>query len=106
MISALIEVLANYYQSGDFTHVEAIARTISTAIPDDVISLKVLGLAYLRTGRVADAIRMFRKAERKAGLTSAADIENDGAPHGHTARAASICPLGKARMPARTTSDR
>ena len=77
MIGALVELLNNYYQSGDLTHVEVIARTLRAAIPDDVISLQILGLAYLKTGRTADALRLFRKAERKNQQTPNTEPVND-----------------------------
>ena len=64
MIRALMELLGNFYQSSNFSQVEVIAHTIRTAMPDDMISLQVLGLAYLKTGRTADALRLFRKADR------------------------------------------
>lgn len=65
MIGALVELLNNYYQNGDLAQVEVMARTIRAAIPDDVISLQILGLAYLKTGRTTDALNLFRKAAQK-----------------------------------------
>ncbi|MFZ2628962.1 MAG: tetratricopeptide repeat protein [Rugosibacter sp.] len=73
MIGALVELLNNSYQSGNLAHVEVIARTLCAAIPDDVVSLQILGLAYLKTGRTADALKLFRKADRKNRHTP--DIE-------------------------------
>jgi superkiller protein 3 len=77
MIRALVELLGNFYSNGDFTHVEAIARSILTSIPDDHVSLQILGLVYYRTGRIGEAVGMFNrvihrqcrvpKAKRKLG---------------------------------------
>ena len=65
MISALIELLTKHYQSGDLTQLEVIARTIRALIPGDVIGLQVLGMAYLKIGRNADAESLFRRADIK-----------------------------------------
>lgn len=89
MIGALVELLNNYYQSGDLTQVEVMARTIRAAIPDDVVSLQILGLAYLKTGRTADALNLFRKAERKN--TKAADIESVASGNRQIELAATAC---------------
>lgn len=62
MISTLVDLLANFYARNDFTNFEAIARSLLNAVPNDQVSLQFLGLAYYRTGRVKDAIRVFNKA--------------------------------------------
>ena len=56
MISTLVNLLGGYYESSDFAKVEAIAKTIHRAVPGDEVSLKVLGLAYYRTGRIKGRI--------------------------------------------------
>ena len=91
MIGALIELLSNYYQTGDWAHVEVIARTIRAAIPDDVVSLQVLGLAYLKTGRTSDAIRLFRRADRDARQTPGHESAADGGNKIQIEVAASAC---------------
>lgn len=91
MIGTLVELLNNYYQSGDLTHVEVIAQTIRAAIPDDVIALQVLGLAYLRTGRTSDAVRLFRNADRKARQMTGIESMVDGCGESRTELAASAC---------------
>jgi len=63
MISTLINLLASFYESKEFTKVETIARSIHTAIPADQVSLKFLGLVYYRTGRIKDAIRLFDQVQ-------------------------------------------
>jgi Tfp pilus assembly protein PilF len=78
MIGALIELLSNAYQSGNLAYVEVAARALHAAIPDDVISLQILGLAYLKTGRTADALRQFRKAERKNRHRPDSEFSTDG----------------------------
>ena len=59
MIHTLINLLASFYESNDMRQVETIARSLHTAIPDDQVSLKFLGIVYYRTGRIKDAIRLF-----------------------------------------------
>lgn len=61
MIGALMELLGGYYVRGNFAQVEAIARSLLTAVPDDRVSLQFLGLAYYRSGRVDQAIEVFKK---------------------------------------------
>lgn len=65
MISAMMELLNTYYLSGNITQLEMITRTIRSVIPDDVIAIQILGLAYLNRGRVSDALSLFREADRK-----------------------------------------
>ena len=66
MISALINLLGGFYESNDFAKVEAIARSIHKAVPGDDVSLKFLGLVYYRTGRIKDAIRLFKRVHRRS----------------------------------------
>jgi cytochrome c-type biogenesis protein CcmH/NrfG len=61
MIYALVDHLAMFYQSGNMTQVEAIARSMLTAIPDDIVALQFLGLALYQMGRVDDARRAFKR---------------------------------------------
>ncbi len=77
MISTLVDLLGNYYASNDFTNVEAIARSIHATIPGDQVSLQFIGLAYYRTGRVKDAIRIFDNVQQKrkpAGGNAVAEV--------------------------------
>jgi tetratricopeptide (TPR) repeat protein len=62
MISALLELLGTYYQAGNLSQVEAIARTMLNAIPDDVVALQFLALALHQRGRIKDAYALLRKA--------------------------------------------
>lgn len=73
MISALIELLGNFYASNDLTSVEALARSIHAAVPDDQVSLMFLGLAYYKSGRAREALRIFDAVggKRKARAATA-----------------------------------
>lgn len=73
MISALMDLLGNFYRAGELKRVEAIAASILTAIPDDVVSLQFLGLVYHRTGRTGAALRLFQQAADQLGQLHALD---------------------------------
>jgi tetratricopeptide (TPR) repeat protein len=76
MIRTLLELLGNFYASNDLNNFEAIARNIHSTVPGDLVSLQFLGLAYYRTGRIADAIRIFDKATHRKNATRAHLTEN------------------------------
>ncbi len=63
MINALFDLLGMFYQSGDFVQAEWMARSILLAIPDDIVSLQLLGLVYYRTDRRTKALQAFTAAE-------------------------------------------
>ena len=65
-VSQSVNLLGGYYESNDFAKVEAIAKTIHRAVPGDEVSLKFLGLAYYRTGRIKDANRLFDRVHRRS----------------------------------------
>ena len=65
MISTLVDLLGNFYVNNDLTHFETIARTLHASVPDDLVSLQFLGLAYYRTGRVDEAVSIFNKVLRR-----------------------------------------
>jgi hypothetical protein len=67
VILALVDLLANYYQAGDLTQMEAIARSMLTAMPDDIVSLQFLGLALYQTGRIHDAYLAFKQVALQFG---------------------------------------
>lgn len=79
MIATLVGLLGSYHASSDFSNVITISRSILAVIPDDQVSLQFLGLAYYRTGRVAEAIETFdkvvskrqsaRRTEQQCGVT-------------------------------------
>lgn len=82
MIHTLINLLGSFYESNDLSRTETIARSIHTAIPDDQVSLKFLGIVYFRTGRVKDAIRVFDQVEcrQDAALVAEAQRPPAGSP--------------------------
>ncbi len=91
MISTLVELLSNFYARNDFTNVEAIARSLLAAIPNDQVSLQFLGLAYYRSGRIKDAINIFDKVvhRRKPQPELEAKHNDTGLSHGDLA--AAVC---------------
>lgn len=46
MIDALFDLLGTFYQNGDLVLAECLARSILAAIPDDPVSLQLLGLVH------------------------------------------------------------
>lgn len=72
MISALVEMLGNFYANNDLANVETLARSIHSAVPGDQVSLLFLGLAYYKTGRASEALDTFDKVNttRKAKVPS------------------------------------
>ena len=63
MINALFDLLGTFYQSGEFAQAEWMAHSILQAIPDDLVSLQLLGLVYYRTRRRSEAMQAFSAAE-------------------------------------------
>ncbi len=45
MITALIDLMGACHQAGNLSQMEAIARSILAAIPEDMVALQFLGLA-------------------------------------------------------------
>ena len=81
MIETLVELLGNFYASNDLTNFEAISRNIHASIPNDLVSLQFLGLAYYRTGRIKDAIQIFDQAVRRKKTARKTDLhETDVLP--------------------------
>lgn len=91
MISTLVELLGNFYARNDFTNFEAIARSLLVAIPNDVVALQFLGLAYYRTGRVEDAIVVFDQVVRRAPPTGSTERTASGAVTADAKSAAAVC---------------
>ncbi|MBK7952719.1 MAG: hypothetical protein IPK02_01445 [Candidatus Accumulibacter sp.] len=67
MINALFDLLGMFYQSGDFVQAEWMARSVLLAIPDDIVSLQLLGLVYYRTERRSKALQAFSAATTGGG---------------------------------------
>lgn len=69
MISALLEMLGGYYQAGNLDQVEAVARCMLNAIPDDLVALQFLALALHQRGRIKDAYAVLRRVAQKSRAT-------------------------------------
>ena len=79
MIGTLVDLLGNFYVDNDLTHFETIARTLHASVPEDLVSLQFLGLAFYRTGRIDEAVSIFDKVvRRRKGLVP--DSIVDAAP--------------------------
>ena len=61
MIKLLVGLLGHFYQKRQYDSLASAARAILKSIPDDIVSLHFLGLAYLHTGRVEDAVGLFSR---------------------------------------------
>lgn len=74
MITALIDLWSSFHQAGNLSQMEAIARSMLAAIPDDTVALQFLGLSLYQMGRIDAARRVFRRVDEKcrAGHPAAA----------------------------------
>ncbi|OIQ94217.1 hypothetical protein GALL_238460 [mine drainage metagenome] len=99
MISALMDLLGNFYRAGELKRVEAIAASILTAIPDDVVSLQFLGLVYHRTGRTGAALRLFRQAAERLERLHALDCGADACDRSRCPYAAADACYHEAQSP-------
>ena len=70
MITALVDLLALYYQAGNLEQMEAIARSMLAAMPNDIVALQFLGLTLYLTGRSDDAYRAFKRVAASHGEPS------------------------------------
>ena len=61
MTLALIDLLAIFYQAGDLERMEVIARSMLSAVPNDLVALQFLALALYLRGRTEDAYHLFRR---------------------------------------------
>lgn len=77
MISALIEMLGNFYANNDLANVEVLARSIQSAVPGDQVSLLFLGLTYYKTGRAKEALRTFDQVHSSGQTTASSLIGSD-----------------------------
>jgi tetratricopeptide (TPR) repeat protein len=92
MIGALMDLLAGFYVKGKYSRVEAIARSLLVAVPDDRVSLQFLGLAYYRSGRIDQAKRVFERVvnrRKKSALRMPWHSHRQSA--GDAAAAATVC---------------
>lgn len=70
MTLALIDLLAIYYQNGNFELMEIVASTMLAAVPDDPVALQFLGLAFHVKGRTEDACKIFNYFASISDVTS------------------------------------
>lgn len=75
MIPVMIDLLADFYQSGNFTQMETIARSLLVAIPDDIVALQFLGLSLYLMGRRESAYRAFRRVAVNTAAPATTTIE-------------------------------
>lgn len=61
MTLVLIDLLALFYQSGNLERMEAIARSMLAAVPNDLVALQFLALALYLRGRTEEAYRLLRR---------------------------------------------
>ena len=80
MITALVEYLAMFYQTGNMAQMEVIARSMLAAIPDDLVALQFLGLALYQSGRVDDAYRALTKVADRQDRQMERDVGTDCEP--------------------------
>jgi hypothetical protein len=62
MITALLDLTAVYFQSGNPAQMATICRAILASIPNDIVALHFLGLALYQMGRLDAARRVFSQA--------------------------------------------
>jgi tetratricopeptide (TPR) repeat protein len=65
MITAILDLFGTYYQAGNVSQMTTIARSLLTAIPEDVVALQFLGLALYRMGRIEAARRVLARVAAK-----------------------------------------
>jgi cytochrome c-type biogenesis protein CcmH/NrfG len=91
MISTLVDLLGTFYANQDLANVEVIARSLDSAIPDNLVSLQFLGLVCYRTARVTDAVRFFDRALRRRKPSPDASPSEIQAGHEFEGSAAAVC---------------
>ena len=75
MIPAMVDLLAVFYQTGNLVRLEAVARSMLAAIPNDAVALQFLGLALYLTGRIEDSYRVFKRVAAPFGDSPALPLE-------------------------------
>ncbi len=74
MTLALIDLLAIYYQSGNLELMEAITRSMLSAVPNDTVALQFLGLTLHMKGRVDDAHKIFQRFAEVSTVGSSPEL--------------------------------
>jgi hypothetical protein len=67
MITALVDLMGACYQAGNPGQMAVIARSILASIPEDIVALQFLGLAFYQMGRFNAARQAFRRACHRPG---------------------------------------
>jgi hypothetical protein len=80
MIPALIDLLGASYQMGNLQQVEVIARSMLSAIPDDLVALQFLALVLHQRGRIMDAYLILRRAAERQERQGAERYVSTGEP--------------------------
>jgi hypothetical protein len=62
MITALLDLMGACFQAGNPSQMAAIARSILSSIPEDIVALHFLGLALYQMGHTEAARHAFSKA--------------------------------------------
>lgn len=78
MITALIDLMATYYQAGNLNQMTVIARSLLSSIPNDVVAMQFLGLALYQMGRIEAARRVFAKVCALMERSPAGDLPTTG----------------------------
>jgi hypothetical protein len=78
MVTALIDLMGTYYYAGNLGQMEAMARSILAAIPEDIVALQFLGLALYRMGRMEAARQVFIRVAARLGRAKRAKFVTTG----------------------------
>lgn len=78
MITAMIDLMGAYYQAGNLQQMAVMARSILTAVPNDLVALQFLGLALYQMGRIEAARRVFARVSTLADRQAANDLPTTG----------------------------
>jgi tetratricopeptide (TPR) repeat protein len=99
VIPALIDLMGAYYQAGNLTQMQAIARSILAAIPEDMVALQFLGLALYQMGRIEAARQVFTRVAARPNKAPTRDLLTTGELATNTIYREATCPrsgLGEA----------
>jgi Flp pilus assembly protein TadD len=78
MITALLDLMNTCFQAGNPGQMAAIARSILSSIPEDIVALHFLGLALYQMGRTESARLVFRQASAAPNRRRKSDRETTG----------------------------
>jgi predicted Zn-dependent protease len=66
MITALLDLMATCYQAGNPSQMATIARSILASVPEDIVALHFLGLAFYQMGRMDAARQVFSRLRTRS----------------------------------------